>query len=413
MIAGIAQSVEQLIRNQQVVCSSHIASSSKSPVFMIEYRALLFLWTACLELYSFIFPFSCVRLPAIIKKKAGGMLKMVRYSLIFALLSASFLIVFFFSVNPFPYRLRNCVSLALTAAFATLAAATAVSSSLDEIIYVFLAFAMLLLLVVALCLIGSGTAMLVREAERGQKARTLLLGLLLAGVDLLAFALLRKGVVSPDANLTVFLIGSAALIYGALLVFSFLLYLLILPCFSRAGSFDAILVHGCALIHGDQVSRILAARLDTAIHLYRYGEEKARIVVSGGRGDDEDITEAEAMRGYLRKKGIPEDRIIPEDRSHSTQENLLMSMELLPVADRSRIALVTSDYHLFRCLLQAHELGIYCQGFGAPVAAYYWPNAAIREFAAVFSRKRYLGLSLLSYFAFTGLLIGAYYFLIL
>ena len=334
---------------------------------------------------------------------------MHRYCLIFVVLSASCLIVFFFSVKSSPYRLRNCAALGLAAAFAAFAVATAVSSSVEEIVYICLVFALMLLLAVAFSLIGSGTAMLLREAERGYKARTLFLGLLLAGVALLAFTLLQKGVFSPDADLTVFLIGSACLIYGALLVFSFLLYLLILPCFSRADSFDAILVHGCALIHGDQVSRILEARLDTAIHLYRYGAEKARIVVSGGRGDDESISEAEAMRGYLREKGIPEKRIIPEDRSHSTQENLLMSMEMLPGVDRSRIALVTSDYHLFRCLLQAHELGIRCQGFGAPVAAYYWPNAAIREFAAVFSRKRYLVISLLGYFAFTGLLIGAYF----
>ena len=344
------------------------------------------------------------------KKKAGGKLKMNRYSLIFAVLSAFCLIVFFFFVKSFAYRLRNCVALALAAALAGLAVATGVSSSFDGIMYISLVFALVLLLIVALSLTVSGTAMLLREAERGHKARTLFLGLLLAGLDLFIYALLQKVFFSPDANLTVFLIGSAGFIYGVLLVFSFLLYLLILPCFSRAGSFDVILVHGCALIHGDQVSRILAARLDTAIHLYHYGEEKARIVVSGGRGDDESITEAEAMRGYLREKGIPEGRIISEDCSHSTQENIVMSMELLPGSDRSRIALVTSDYHLFRCLLQAHELGICCQGFGAPVAAYYWPNAAIREFAAVFSRKRYLIISLLGYFLFTGLVIGAYYF---
>ena len=60
MIAGIAQSVEQLIRNQQVVCSSHIASSSRNPVFEIEYRVLLFHKAVWSGFQRFIFPlFMC------------------------------------------------------------------------------------------------------------------------------------------------------------------------------------------------------------------------------------------------------------------------------------------------------------------------------------------------------------------
>lgn len=334
---------------------------------------------------------------------------MHRYSLIYAAISVYCLFLFFFSAKTHAYLLRNCFTLALAVAFVALGAASAFSSQFLEMLYLCLLLAFLMLLFIAFALIGSGIAMLFLEAERGQKSITLLLGIFLAGGDCGAFALLRKGFSAHTADLTFFLIGSAALIYGALLLFSFLSYILLLPLFSRFDSFDAILVHGCALIRGDQISRILAERLETAIRLYHFGADRARIVVSGGRGDDETVTEAEAMCAYFRERDIPENRIILEDRSHSTEENLLFSMELLSGANQSRIALVTSNYHLFRCLLQAHELGIACKGFGAPVAAYYWPNAAIREFAAVFSRKRYLFFFLLGYFAFTGLLLGAYH----
>ncbi len=46
--------------------------------------------------------------------------------------------------------------------------------------------------------------------------------------------------------------------------------------------------------------------------------------------------------------------------------------------------------HVYRCVLLAHELGITCTGIGARVAPYYWPSAVIREFAAVYSRRKHL-----------------------
>lgn len=334
---------------------------------------------------------------------------MHRYSLIFAVLSAFCLLVFFLSAKVHPDRLRNCFFLSLTMAFLVLGAATAFTSQFRVILYVCLFLSFLMLLFLSLILIGSGIAMISREAERGRNILTLLIGISLVSGDLGLYVLLRKALFVSSADMTFCLAGSAGLIYCALLFCSFLLYILILPLFSRPGSFDAILVHGCALIHGDRVSRILADRLETAILLYHRDVGHSRIVVSGGRGDDETVTEARAMHGYLREKGISEEQIILEDQSHSTEENLLYSVELLPQAIQSRIALVTSNYHLFRCLLQARELGITCKGFGAPVAAYYWPNAAVREFAAVFSRKRYLLFALLGFLTFSALLIGAYH----
>lgn len=334
---------------------------------------------------------------------------MQHYSLIFAALSAFSLLVFFSSVRAHADRLRNCFLLALILTFLIMSAATAVTLQFVKILFICLTAAFMTLLLLSLVLMGSGIVMCLRESGRWRNALTVLIGLLLACGDLGMFALLRKTLFAPIADPAFCLVGSAGLIYSALLFGSFFLYILVLPLFSRLGSFHTILVHGCALIHGDQISRILAERLETAILLYRPNADRARIVVSGGQGDDETITEAAAMYGYLREKNIPDERIICEDRSHSTEENLLYSMKLLPASYRSRIALVTSNYHLFRCLLQARELGIVCSGFGAPVAAYYWPNAALREFAAVFSKKRYLFSALLGFFLFTGLLIGAYH----
>ena len=174
--------------------------------------------------------------------------------------------------------------------------------------------------------------------------------------------------------------------------------MLLLPLLSRKRAFDAVIIHGCALIRGDQVSRILARRLDLALKLYRRSKGKALLIVSGGQGSDETVSEAAAMRDYLLEKGVSAEQILLEDQSHSTKENLSFSARIL--AERGaggRVALVTSDYHVFRCLWIAKELAFRCKGFGAPVAAYYWPSAVIREFVAVYSRKRYFIAAFLGY----------------
>ena len=58
---------------------------------------------------------------------------------------------------------------------------------------------------------------------------------------------------------------------------------------------------------------------------------------------------------------------------------------------------MTSNYHVYRCILLARELNMRCTGIGAKVAWYYWPSAVIREFAAVFTRRRYFILTVLGY----------------
>jgi len=109
------------------------------------------------------------------------------------------------------------------------------------------------------------------------------------------------------------------------------------------------------------------------------------LIVSGGKGSDERVSEAEAMAGYLVERGFPADRVVREDRSTTTQENMRFSKAIM---DRSRPAarcvIVTSSYHAFRAAIIARRTGVNGQVTGAPTAAYYWPSAVLREFAAVF-----------------------------
>jgi len=80
-------------------------------------------------------------------------------------------------------------------------------------------------------------------------------------------------------------------------------------------------------------------------------------VVSGGQGPGEDISEAEAMRRWLTANGIDAGRILSEDRSTNTRENLQNSFALIPDAAAARIAVCSSEYHLYRAQYLGRQLG--------------------------------------------------------
>lgn len=111
---------------------------------------------------------------------------------------------------------------------------------------------------------------------------------------------------------------------------------------------DYMIVLGDGL-RGEDVSPTLKARLDQAIAYYNL-HPKTMIIVSGGQGPDEVISEAEAMRRYLEEMGILRESIIKEDRSTTTLENIAFSKEILMTREEmvESVLIVTHDYHLFR-----------------------------------------------------------------
>lgn len=120
---------------------------------------------------------------------------------------------------------------------------------------------------------------------------------------------------------------------------------------------DAIIVLGAG-IHGERLSRTLRNRLDAAL-AYRAENPDVLIVVSGGQGPQEDITEALAMERYLLAQGVPAAQILREERATSTRENFLFSFALLDVRFPNGYcaAFVSNDYHIFRAERIARTAG--------------------------------------------------------
>ncbi len=146
----------------------------------------------------------------------------------------------------------------------------------------------------------------------------------------------------------------------------------------------AVVVLGCK-VNGERPSRMLARRLDAA---YEFLSENDNVIciVSGGKGDDEKISEALCMKKYLTEKGISADRIIMEDKSVSTFENIKFSADILNEYGIEDIAIVTDGFHQYRAGLLAKEYDFNISAINAhndhitlPLIPTYW----VREWMAI------------------------------
>lgn len=119
------------------------------------------------------------------------------------------------------------------------------------------------------------------------------------------------------------------------------------------GSYDYVLILG-AKVNGEIPSLSLRYRLESAVD-YAIQYPHVKLVLSGGQGKDEGISEAEAMYRYLKEHEIAENRLVIEDQSTSTYENLQFSQKIIP--EVSGVTIISSDYHLARARFLAKQLG--------------------------------------------------------
>ncbi len=251
---------------------------------------------------------------------------------------------------------------------------------------------MLILFLVPLLLIINGIQMIRRESV--SLAHLLSLGLgMVVGIGEIATVVYVLGLTDTIEtghwNLWILFLA-ATVFYFSFLLLCFVLYSVFIQIMPHRMNFDYVIIHGCGLSGGNRMTRLLSNRVDKAIEIYEKCVKKPFIIPSGGQGGDERISEAQAMSDYLVEHGIPADRILLEDRSATTRENLLNSKQIIDERQTDgRIALISSNYHIYRCLLLARDVGLKCTGIGADVALYFWPSALIREFIAVFVSRRF------------------------
>lgn len=126
---------------------------------------------------------------------------------------------------------------------------------------------------------------------------------------------------------------------------------------------DVAIVLG-AYTNGYQPGNTLTGRLKAALDLYRRGYVRY-IIVSGGQGSDETVSEAKSMKRFLAFNGVPTHIILEDRHSTDTWENLQNSRQVMQQYQLDSAVIVTSDYHLPRALAVARQLNMTVSGFAA------------------------------------------------
>lgn len=315
-----------------------------------------------------------------------------------------------------PRRLSNGVWL-LVATLLTIQLAAAIgvpgAGFAQGLLVVLLGSAPLLIGVVAIFLIINGVTMMRKESRSLGNALSLLAGLALVALSvapLLVLVAQRRGLLIAVAFVS--LIAA----YVGFVFVSFLFYSWLYPKITSQRPVDWVVVLGSGLVGGDRVPPLLAGRIATG--QAEFAKRRATVLImSGGKGHDERLPEAEAMAAWALEHGADADTLRVENRSATTEQNLRFSTELLarePVAGSAdiqtpsgRVApsaldrllggpidtsgaqglVVTSDYHVLRAAILARQLGIAAQATGARTARYYWPSAMLREFVALLANR--------------------------
>ena len=168
------------------------------------------------------------------------------------------------------------------------------------------------------------------------------------------------------------------------------------PAFAR----DYLIILGCGLRADGTLTPLLAGRVDAARGYAKRqveaGYSAPAFVPSGGQGPDEACAEAEAMGRYI-EENEDSPRILLEARSTTTRENMAFSEEVIAAdwatADRGAaasepaVAFATTNYHVLRGYVFAHEAGMRAEGIAAPTKLYFWPNAFLREFVGMLAAR--------------------------
>ena len=299
-------------------------------------------------------------------------------------------LVFLAGVARDPRTFGNAVLLGLALALGALGLAERLADTPGRVAHLLL-FALVLVVALVPFVIGcyllvNGITMIRRESLRPANLLSLLAGtavFVVIGLDVLAGR-------AEDVELSLFAtVVNLVFGYMSFLLVSYVCYAFVYGLVARTGRSDFVIVLGAGLRPGGQVPPLLASRLDRGHRIWASLHRRATgpgplLIVSGGKGDDEQVPEAAAMASYLTARGFPADHLLLEDRSRNTEENLLFSKAIMDqVQPGARCTIVTSDFHAFRAAMIARRLGIRGQVTGARVAGYYRPSAILREFAAV------------------------------
>ncbi|MFE7585081.1 YdcF family protein [Streptomyces gardneri] len=324
--------------------------------------------------------------------------------------AAIFLLLFGAGVLRDRRRFGNAVYLGLAVTFLGLGLLAEIDAAPPGVSETVMILVLLVLglgpVVLAVLLCANSVKMVRKEGRRPANLLSLLAGLGMFGVMglMVAAAVTHSEALGLIAVTTLLVVG-----YVSFLFLCFVGYAFLYGRMRLRRDADYVVVLGSGLIGGRRVPPLLASRLDRGRQVYETlaarGGDAPVLITSGGQGPDEELPESHAMADYLVERGFPAGAVVREDRSRTTEENMLFSKELME-RDRpgSSCVIVTNNFHAFRAALMARRAGVDGQVVGSPTAAYFWPSATMREFVAVFLQYKVVNLGICTALILLGVL---------
>lgn len=208
------------------------------------------------------------------------------------------------------------------------------------------------------------------------------------GIIVLAYGLLfsrvnslLKRIWKRAVGRVILIIVSAIII--AMLVIAVIISVDIISHFKHETDHEStVVVLGCR-VREDGPSLMLKERINAAYEFLCENPE-SKCILSGGKGSDEPISEADCMYDYLVRMGIEPKRLIKESRSTSTRENLTYSKEIIDELGLSKsITLITNNFHQLRATLLADELDLNVYNYSAKTGIILLPTYFVREICGI------------------------------
>ncbi len=151
---------------------------------------------------------------------------------------------------------------------------------------------------------------------------------------------------------------------------------------------DCVVVLGCQVHSDGTPSHMLEDRLKRSVELYKQGAAP-KILMSGDHGT-ENYDEVNAMKQYALEAGVPSDDVFMDHAGFSTYETVYRAKE---VFQTKKVIIVTQQYHLYRALYIARQLGLEAYGVAADYRQY--SGQSVRDFREVLARVKDFGLAIL------------------
>ena len=260
----------------------------------------------------------------------------------------------------------------------------------------FMLISMPVMLVFAAAMAVSNIVLLKRVRPRIQNVLGLLIAVLLVAGEALGLYLSSRDLMGSEweirLNDTLVNTYATAFIYFQCMLTGAVICGLTAARRRPAMDRDFIIVLGCWFRPDGTLPPLLRGRADAAIDFWKKQKaetgKEAVFIPSGGQGNNEPESEAEAIRRYLLEQGIEDRLILPEKASHTTLENMAFSKKIIGDTNpEGMAAFATSSYHVFRSGVWARQEGLKAEGIGGKTKWWFWPNAFMRETAGLLAKR--------------------------